>query len=146
MNITIVVGRRSVALALALVAACALVAMPAQAKSGPDVALLNAVDRAAPQSTVNPEPVATKGAVEPRQRATGTVTVNSGGAQISNQSRAAVAVPDDRDLPFPRAWLLALVTVLVLVLCDRVRGALKSSKIDNHSLRSNAMTTPFVRN
>jgi hypothetical protein len=136
MNLFASVGRRGVSLGL-LIAACALMALPAHANAGSGATLLTAIDRGAPQSvSASAKPVADV-----------STTKESASAQlVKAQAKEAVAMPDDREFPFPRGWMLALLAVLVVVLVDRVRLSAKLSKLNEDALRSSGLSAPLVRN
>lgn len=134
MNLFASVGRRGVSLGL-LIAACALLALPAQADSG--ATPLTAINRSAtPSVNASAKPVVDAHAA----KETASMLL------VKQQAREAVAMPDDREFPFPRGWMLALLAVLVVVLVDRVRLFTKLSKLNEDALRSSGLSAPLVRN
>ena len=136
MNLFASVGRRGVSLGL-LIAACALLALPAHANAGSGATLLTAIDRGVPQSVnASAKPVADTHAAKE----------TASTLLVRQQAKDAVAMPDDREFPFPRGWMLALLAVLVVVLVDRVRLSSKLSKLNQDALRSSGLSAPLVRN
>lgn len=135
MNLFASVGRTGVSFGFTL-AACALLALPAQAKAGSDATLLTAIDRSATQSvSASVKPVVDRHS-----------TTESGSALLAKQqAKAAVAMPDDREFPFPRAWMLALLAVLVVVLVDRARVSAKLTKLNEDARRSSGLSAPLAR-
>ncbi len=130
------VGRRGVSLGLAL-AACMLLALPAQAKAASDGTLLATTELAAAQST----PASAKSMLN-----TPTASESAAALLVKQQATGAVAMADDRETPFPRGWMLGLLAVLVLVLCDRIRLSMKLAKLNEASGQSSALSAPFARN
>ena len=135
MNLLAAVGRSGVSVWLTL-AACALLALPAQASAGSDSTPLTPVDRPATQSF---------GASVKRVVDNHPTTESAAALLAKQQAKAAVATPDDREFPFPRGWMLALLAVLVVVLVDRARVAAKSPKLNDDARRSSGLSAPLAR-
>ena len=135
MNLLAAVGRSGVSVWLTL-AACALLALPAQASAGSDSTLLTPVDRPTTQSV---------GASVKRVVDNHPTTESAAALLAKQQAKAAVATPDDREFPFPRGWMLALLAVLVVVLVDRARVAAKSPKLNDDARRSSGLSAPLAR-
>ncbi len=139
MNIFASVGRRGVSLGFVM-AACALLAVSTSAMAvGPDAVVLPATDAGAPHAAVT--------TVE-RASVKLPVVVNESAAAllVKQQAKGSVAMPDDREIPFPRGWMLGLLAVLVLVLFDRIRLSMKLAKLNEDALRSSGLSAPFARN
>ena len=150
MNLLTIVGRSNVALGLALAASCALAAGHCQAKAGADSMLISAIDRAVPHSTsqpaVNLDSTSAKVAIGTQNGLSGGAAHDSASAPLTRRFKAVAVVPDAQDTLFPRGWVLALLAVLVLVLCDRVRVARTPARLDDRSLRSSGIGAPFAGN
>ena len=119
------------------VAACALLAASAQA-AGRDAVVLPAMEGAAPHVFANTSERAT--AKPPL-----VVSESASALLLKQQATRAVAVPDDRETPFPRAWMLGLLAVLSLVIFDRIRLAMKLAKLNQDASRSSGLGAPFAR-
>lgn len=135
MNLFASVGRSGASVWFTL-AACALLALPAQSSPGSDSMPITPIDRAATQSVG----ASVKPVVDNHP------TTESGAALLAKQqAKAAVATPDDREFPFPRGWMLALLAVLVVVLVDRARVAAKLTKLNEDARRSSGLSAPLAR-
>ena len=55
-----------------------------------------------------------------------------GGIQAAHQSSTGAEL-DDRDFPFPRAWLLALLVLLLLVVWVRIQAANRAHRFSGSS-------------
>ena len=142
MNVCASVGRQGVSLGSVL-AACALLAVSTQAMAvGPDAVVLPAMDGAAPHAVVTTAPVVQQAAIKPPV----VVSESASALLVKQQAKGAVAMPDDREIPFPRGWMLGLLAVLVLVLFDRIRLSKKLAKLNEDALRSSGLSAPFARN
>jgi len=140
MKIFAFLGRRGVSMRLTVTvtaAACALLAASAQA-AGRNAVVLPAMEGAAPHVFVNTSERAT--AKPPL-----VVSESASALLLKQQATRAVAVPDDRETPFPRAWMLGLLAVLSLVIFDRIRLAMKLAKLNQDASRSSGLGAPFAR-
>ena len=121
------------------VAACALFAVSAQAAVGRDAVVLPAMEGAAPHVIVT---TAERATAKPPL----VVSESASALLLKQQGTGAVAMPDNRETPFPRAWMLGLLAVLSLVIFDRIRLSMKLAKLNQDASRSSGLGTPFVRN
>lgn len=135
------VVRRGIPLGLALVA-CAFMAVSTAASAvGPDAVLLPAMDGAAPHATVTKATAVQSGAVKPP-----VVSASAGAVLVKQQAKDVVAMPDERELPFSRGWMVGLLAVLVLMLFDRIRLSMKLAKLNQDAVRSSGLSAPLIRN
>lgn len=121
-------------------AACVLLAVPASVMAASDAVVLPAMDSAAPHAAFFADRPTVKAPV---------VSEAARALLAKQQASGAVAMPDEREFPFPRGWmlaLLALAAVLVLVLFDRVHLAMKLAKLNDDAVRSSGLRAPLARN
>lgn len=145
MNVFASVGRPRVWLMSALTACALLTAATQAAAAGPDTAALPAMEGAAPPSAS--AAAAAAAAAERASAKPSRVASESASALLVKQQTArAVALPDDREIPFPRAWMLGLLAVLALVVFDRIRLSMKLAKLNQDASRSSGLSGPFARN
>jgi hypothetical protein len=137
MNLLTVFGRRGVVLGCAMVTLWAITASPVHAAARSDAMASGASSR--DQSVAQSVPAsALLGVATTATPATSTT--------IGASTQAAVSSVDSREMPFPRGWILALLAVCALVLSDRLRIAIKNSKLSVVSRESSALAGPLVRN
>lgn len=137
MRFSISLGRRAVSSGLAF-AAFALLAVSTSASAAPDKVVLPAMDGATPHAAM----VADRAAVKQSPM----VSAAASALLVQQQANGTVAMPDDREFPFPRGWMLALLAVLAIVVVDRVRSSMKLSKLNQDAIRASGMSAPFARN
>ncbi len=137
MRFSISLGHRVVSAGLAF-AAFAMFAVSTSAIAAPDTVILPAMDAATPHATLFADRATVK---QPP-----VVSASASAMLVKQQISGAVATPDDREFPFPRGWMLALLAVLAIVVADRVRLSMKLSKLNQDALRSSGLSAPFARN
>ncbi len=121
------------------VAACALFAASAQAAVARDAVVLPAMEGAAPHVVVT---TAERATVKPPLA----VSESASALLLKQQGTGAVAMPDSRETPLPRGWMLGLLAVLSLVIVDRIRLSMKLAKLNQDASRSSGLGAPFARN
>lgn len=139
MNVFVSIGRRGVSVGLMLATCASLAVATRAAAAGPASVVLPAMDVAAPHAAMT---TVQQASVKPP------VVVSEAAAAllVKQQATAAVAMPDDREIPFPRGWMLGLLAVLVLMLFDRIRLSMKLAKLNEDALQSSGLSAPFARN
>jgi hypothetical protein len=137
MRFSISMGRRAVSTGLAF-AAFAMFALSTSATAAPDSVVLPAMDAATPQGTLSVDRATVK---QPSA-----VSASAAALLVKQQANGTVAMPDDREFPFPRGWMLALLAVLAIVVIDRVRTSVKLAKLNQDAVRASGLSAPFARN
>lgn len=146
MSFFISIGRRGVSVKLAL-AACAALALSTSAIAAPDAVILPSMDAATPHANLFADRASgATGATGATVKQSPTVSASASALLVKQQATGAVAMPDDREFPFPRGWMLALLAVLAIVIVDRVRLYLKLAKLNQDAVRSSGLSAPFARN
>lgn len=146
MNVFASVGRPRVWLMSALTACALLTAATQAAAAGPDTAALPAMEGAAPPSASAAAAAAAAAAERASAKPSRVASESASALLVKQQTARAVALPDDREIPFPRAWMLGLLAVLALVVFDRIRLSMKLAKLNQDASRSSGLSGPFARN